>query len=549
MRTEVTIDGGSSFFQGSMSDIVDFSSTEDATTIDPSNYNGGFGQITLSARPVRDSKMAQGKTLRLSDAAKGKTTGVVRDISITDRIVTFTGDSILGLFNTFHTSGPQIGTLSQAINAYCDLVGIPNIVEIQGEYYPVPGNPSEPLSTMPVNYPGFQGNVWDNIKRIMAAEQIEMALVYDKIVVRPLRTLQANLNRTISITESVNTQSTAKLVEVHYYPTDVIANGVVFPVENEESNVLQVDVGEYREFVLPLTASVSTINQPENLYLLNTFEWDGTTGAYVVCGNDGLPIPPEQWAAEGGFLTARIGEDSSTIIVGIQGSSNTDLAPFRIAESSGAGNFYSALYITGTGVRWTDEMITLTTGATSETTGEDVGATITNPFIQSLEQAYTAGVRASGTFAGPIYTVNGSALNINRVGGNRDSIAATFEDYNEWWADNHSSEYTIGDFNAVWNGYDFAQFNAFWDARMESLFSNQAFGNASGARVRLDDAFFRINSATISARNISYSASLDTIIGDFNEVNPGMTFADFNVQRAGYTFGDFAITPLRSTNG
>lgn len=508
MRTEVTINGGSSFFQGSVAEVIDFSSTEDATTIDPSNYNGGFGQITVTSRPVKDTKMAQGKIMMLSDADKGKTTGIVRDVVVTDKIATFTGDSVLGLFNTFHTTGPIIGTLEQAFNAYADLVGITNLVEV---------DPS--IASRSVQYPGFSGNVWDTIKRITAAEQIEVALVYDKIVVRPLRTLQANLDRSSSLTESVNTQSTAKLVQVYYYPTETVAQGVVYPVVGEEPNILQVDAGETREFVLPLKASMTSINQPVPYYNLPYDTWDNTPGAYVVCGNDGLPIQPAQWAAQGGLLSVALDETGSTITVTVTGASNVNLAPYRIAESSGASTFYSALHITGAGVRWTEEMITLTTGATSKTTGEEVGATVTNPYIQTLAQAYTAGMRASGTYAGPVYTVSGTALNINRAGGNRDEIRATFLDYNRWWTETHPGETQFANFNAAWNGQTFAQFNAFWDERMANLFTNQAFGNAVGARVRLDDAFFRINTATISSRDISYSASLDTTIGDYNDEN------------------------------
>ena len=519
MRSEVVIEGGSSFFKGLSSAVSEYSSTEDATTIDPSNYNGGFGQLTVSALAAQDSKMAQGKILRLSDSSNGKTTGIVRQVAATDKSVTFTGDSVLGLFNTFHTVGPQIGTLEQAINAYCDVVGISNIVEVNGEYREAVNFPWAPLKDLPVKYPGFVGNVWDNIKRIMAAEQIEMALVYDKIVVRPLRTLQANLDRSVSISENVNTQSTAKSVEVYYYPTEVITQGEVFPVQGEDPSILQVDVGETREFTLNLTASLTSVNQPVAMYTVENRPYNYTSGVYAVAGNDGLPIPPDQWLAQGGQLSVRIGDDSSTLIVTVTGASNVALAPYRIAMSSGASNFYNSLHITGQGTRYTEEMITLTTGATSATTGEEVGATISNPFIQTLAQAYTAGMRASGTYAGPVYSVSGTALNINRAGGNRDEIRATFEDYNRWWGSTHPGETQFANFNAAWNGQTFAQFNAFWDERMANLFTNQAFGNAVGARVRTDDAFFRIDTATITPRDINFSASLDTLIDDYNNVN------------------------------
>jgi putative N-acetylmannosamine-6-phosphate epimerase len=88
-------------------------------------------------------------------------------------------------------------------------------------------------------------------------------------------------------------------------------------------------------------------------------------------------------------------------------------------------------------------------------------------------------------------------------------------------------------------------FNDYWDNQVTSLFENQIFGNAIGARILKDDANFRISSATTTESVVQFSAQLDTLMSDLNSVWEGATMADFNTQFDGVTFKGYNVIPLR----
>jgi len=120
---------------------------------------------------------------------------------------------------------------------------------------------------------------------------------------------------------------------------------------------------------------------------------------------------------------------------------------------------------------------------------------------------------------------------------------------------------TINDFNTAWTGQTFDQFSTYYYSLIQSDFSNQAFGNVAGARVKFRDAYYRINSATIAPGSVSYDATQDTTFDDFNTnlaptfleqrgntslpAHPAAyTFDELNAMLTGRTLSEFAVTPL-----
>jgi len=170
-----------------------------------------------------------------------------------------------------------------------------------------------------------------------------------------------------------------------------------------------------------------------------------------------------------------------------------------------------------------------------------VGATIDNPFIRTLSDAYSLGMKAAQANAGLNYTISGTALDINRAGSGRELIAATIADFNLAYV----SGTTIATFNAEWSGQDIAALNVYFQDQVDVLFENQLFGNATGARILRPDANFRVTSATSNEASVQFNASLDTLVEDFNSIWTSGTIADFNAQFVGYTCRDFSIVPLR----
>lgn len=467
------------YMRGITSNLRSFSVQEDATTIDPSNYSGGAGQVTVEALEAGNSLLALSKQMYLADDDSGIVRTTVRDVSTNDGMLTLTADSVLGLFNAQRTAAPQVGTLRQALSYYMGLVGITNGLRIEGD-----------LATRVVAYPGWVGNMWDNIKQILSAEQIEMTVVLDDVVVRPLRTRVASLRNGTTISRSVNKQSAARQVEVFWFNNTPITNGEVYPVPSEEErpSPQQVEANEITTFTIQMDASLSSVNQPVCVDWVDDRSYANSQGVYSVVGTDGLPVTAAQWRAQGGNLSVAITDDPSIIEVTVKGPSDTRLSPYRIAMSS--GNYYNSLHITGTGVAWKKESTILDTGVENTTNSEDIGATVENPFISTYAKALTAGQQTARAYS-MTHTINGNVV--------RDGA--------------------------------------------------QLFGNVAGSRIITPDSNYRINSVTVGPEGTSFEGSEDTTMADFNAVWVGKTMAEFNAFWQGKSQQEFATTPLRGPHG
>lgn len=511
------------------SNIVMFSVQEDATPIDPSSSFGGVGVITAGLDEFHDSQRLIGEVV-LTDGSRGKTSGTVTGVSSTDGNLSVTADSRLGLLNTDRVAQPFVGTLGQAVQYYCDLVGIPNDVLVDAN-----------VSSRPVVYPGWVGNVWVHMKQLLAAEQVEMSLVFDRVYVRPLRVLAANQEKLSSSGWSVSNANAAHTVEVYYYNNVAGANMEVYPLTTEEPNIYTVGANETQVFTQKLNATLTHVNQPEIINFVENRSYNNTNGVYAVTGSDDKPITASQWAAQGGFLSVRITDDPSIIEITVRGASMEELAPYRISMSSGSGNHYNALHITGTGVAWDRRSITLRTGVNPDSTSTEIGVTVENPYISTREQAYSLGMHTAKAYAGVDYTLSGTAYDLNRSGQGRNLIQATIEDFNMAYLPGTPVE----EFNDEWVGEAVSGFNAYWEEQVDLLWENQLFGNAPGARVLGKDAYFRIISATTTESSVQFTAALDTLMDDFNDTWPDGTLSEFNAQFAGMTMKDFSVIPLR----
>lgn len=519
-----------SVLQGLNTNVVNYSVQEDATTDDVGNFNGGFGQINVQASALKDSLYGVTDRLRLSDDVLGKTVGVIREVTVQDGDLSLVADSALGVFDADKVVAPQTTTLLAAMTYYCNLAKVTNSLKV---------DPS--IAERQVNFPGWNGNMWDGLKQILSSQKIEMSLVFEDVVVRPLRTVIANIDRATTITRRVSNQDTCREVEVFYYNHTRVVNREIYPWNLTDPNVYSVNASETVTLRLELNASLSSVNQPQfQDFVPNAEAPSGGLGVYSVSGNDGLPITYGQWQNNGGSLRVELAEPS-ILEVTITGPSLPEFAPFRIAMTAGASSYYNSLRITGTGLRWDKRSVVLSTGATSAVTGESIGLTVDNPNINTLADAHSLGLVAAGRKS-MSYTLSGTAYNINRTDGGASQVYARISDFNIAVL----AGTTIGTFNTTWNGQSIAQFNAYWDGLVANLFENQAFGNAAGARILTPDANFRISSATISPTGLDFEADLDTTIADFNTAWSGKLLSNVSDAYAGRSLMDFSITPLRT---
>lgn len=103
----------------------------------------------------------------------------------------------------------------------------------------------------------------------------------------------------------------------------------------------------------------------------------------------------------------------------------------------------------------------------------------------------------------------------------------------------------ISDFNARYEGLTIEDFNLTWQESAEEMYNTQTFGNAVGARILEEDAFYRIENASYSPSTLSFTGTMDTTIYDFNGVWEGATVADFDSQFLRLQIRDFNTIPLR----
>lgn len=532
MAIEVAVVGNGAF-KGSKSNLTDYSVQEVITPLDASETSPGVGTITFGAVEADDSTLLLDNEVELRDGARGIATGTVRAINSGDYALSVTADSILSTLLAERNSEPFEGTLEAAVAYYLTLVGITGGFEVQ-----------DTIASRSVALPGWSGPVIEALSNLCVAQQIEMSVVYDRIVFREARINTAVLSRQTSQGWKIDRGSPALSVEIYHYDyTRKTDNAYPNSIETT-TGPFQVDTNETLEPIrVAVPASMYTVSQPVAVNTMGPNPPTGGSGAYVVLGSDDLPIPPAEWNAKGGKVTVSIDpEKRDELIIQIVGMNepNDPRAPYRVgamrATSSQGTSTYNAFYIRGTGLFYNKQLLTVPTGATN--TQVLVGTTIDNPMISTRAQALTAVQKTVLRYSGLNYTVSGDAVSINREGAGNEFATAPLSAFDEEFEGQ-----TLSALDA--RGWLFADFDQFFEDLVTDQFENQLFGNAGGARVLGGEANFRIDSATTTPASVSYSASMDTLFSDWDGVWNGQLLGDWDIAFEGLTLRDWDIKPLK----
>lgn len=506
---------------------------EDATSFDPSNPTGGVGQLSYTIRDYPGAHRLLDQTATLDDGSRGRFEGTVRSLTRNDFGLEVMVDGALSGLNEWHTVLPYVGTLAGYVNYIVNITGITNSVTVDPN-----------ISATPVTVTGYKGNVWDQFRSFLSANQWEVSQVFSRIVVRPIRRIVAVDNNLISESENINIQTPAPKFDVNWYSGEWAGSAEFFPGMQEEVTPLVVDANATTVQEFTVSGSIQSLNQPVVQDFVFDRSYEGTNGVYSVVGNDNLPIRSSQWIDRGGSLTVRLTDDPSVIEVTIKGADIADLSPFRIAMSAGASSDYNSLHITGTGVSWIKNTMTFYTGASQTSTGSETGTEIDNPFIRTQGQAVTAALYAMKGMAGPAHTLSGSTTSLNQGVDHRDEFTATMGDFNA----THPG-LTMAGFNSVYSGLTMEEFDEIWRDANSGQFENQLFGQGIGSRIIRPTCIYRITSTTTGPDVVNYEAVSDTTMGDFNSRFAGATMGDFNDHYAGQRFQDYNVTPLRNLTG
>lgn len=488
--------------------LTDYSVSEDATPLAAGDSYGDTGTITFDLRkPDMDALgtvlvpggwgrvQEQGinwfidRSFVLEDTNKGRVTGIIESVrrGDTDASIILSGTSRLGELNVYGVQAqPYIGTLGGAFSYYLSLADITTGFSVDSR-----------IASRPVVYQGWTGELWFYLKQMAVAQDCDISLVDGVTLLRPIRDRVASRGRDIDRSFEIGGTTLARNVEVYRYDSKAITDQLVWPVGGwkAETEVQNVNAGEDAEYVLELSASVTSIQQP--VMVDNVAPDYSASSVYTIIANDGLPVSKAAWEQNGGMVRVTIEPDTKSLRIKLHGArglptiSGGPATNFALALASDTtGNQYSTLRIVGTGVSFDKQKVAISTTVPESKTATDVGVTVDNIFLNSVDDQYRAGVRAALSFSGYQPSLSGSVFAINA----KDQDGVT---------------------------------------------DLQTFGNVQGCRVwdKTSKRWYRIRTGTETPAAVqSFQADDDLTHGDAEEAYYGMTYGDLQTARAGFTY-------------
>jgi hypothetical protein len=545
---------GTGRFYGHASNVVNYSYSEGSTPLVPGDESGAIGDVNIEVLDISDIGILLYKDeFYLQDNFHGSVIGNIENVSGNNDNISMGGRSILSLLNVEKVIPPRRNTIGNIIAGVLSDVGVTSNIILDDK-----------LSTDIINVPGFEGDLWVYTKQLCAAHEVEVTVVREFIVVRPTRMRKISAQNIVERSWQVQDVQLAQNFDVAYYNYEQVEDFLIYPKGgwSEDVQVYQVGANETVTFEAPVDFYATSVKQPtvqDNV----PKDYSGPASVYSVSGNDGLPITPSQWIAQGGNLSVAILPPGNVLEVTVTGPDFEELAPYSIGLNDGSSS-YSTLRIVGDGMNFDRQIYTEKTGLSSNDVALVSGGEIDNVAIDTLEDAKRFALFARRLYALPTQTFSTSAPEFPRLEGTVTTVLfPTFADF----GDTLPAAYSFTNFNADYSGVTFEDFTVQVGNAVP-----QGFGEVSGARVRLDDAMYRVRNVTITPEAISIDAEYDTLFEDLNDVYVAVTwenlaaawtgvgddwstvlepdfeqrtFADLNSFFQNTSFKDFALIPMR----
>ncbi|QDK01316.1 minor tail protein [Microbacterium phage WaterT] len=488
------------------------------------------------------------RSVRLEDSRKGFTLGTITDCqeNRASGTLELRGVSRLGTLNVYGIQAqPFVGTLRNAFSYYLGLAGISTDLFVD-----------DSIGGRQVVFPGWTGELWYHLKLMATAQDCDISLVSGVVLLRPIRNRTATQDRDIDRTVATGANTLAQAIEIYQYNNRSITNELVYPPGgwNSEVEVLNVNAGETAEYTLELSSSLSSIQTP----VMQTFvgETYNSSSVYTIVANDGRPVLPAQWAAYGGSLTVEIMPDTTHLRVVLRGATGLPTTEGKAAQnfsvalgSDTTGNRYSTLRIVGTGVAYEKVKKRVRTGVPASKTSTEVGVTIDNPFISTVNDLYRAGTRAAKQYAGVSMSLSGSVIAINRRGDSGVLVVGRYDQVESALKSAIGPTATYGQVKDYYTSLDlisYEQVRQYWIKQFEDENANQVFGNAQGARIydRRTRRWYRIRSATLTPAEITFSADDDHTMSDVQELYGDLTYAGVQTILEPFTYREAELAGL-----
>ena len=492
---------------------------ESSSPLAGGDSSGAVGTINIDVPHQPEAHLLLGKAVTIEDTRLGSTLGTVQSVSSSGGIDQIAATNRLGDLMIETQVQPFGGTLVDAFEYYLSLANIDTGIVV---------DPA--IASRPVTFRGWYGNLWLGMKQMALALDLDLTLVSNNIVLRPIRQFEAVRGRDLDRSFNADGTQLALKQEVIWYTNQYISNYAIWPPNSkwEDADTFSVSAGETVERNIPLASSVTSIVQPTMMNYPGFDPYDMLTSGYAIVGDDNIHVTPSQWAAYGGSLSVSINDDTESLTLTITGASGmvqidgNPMRTFRVGLSSGDGNVYPALTIVGTGVHFQENSLLLNTGVPPWKTGQEFAPTIDNRFLGNLNDAYRAGTRGARRYAGRTMSIDGTVTAINRRG---DKGSATYPPYS--FVQGLYDALSYGGVKALNTGKTYADVKAEFYALVEDDFENQAFGNAAGARVydRTTSRYYRIRTATFANRSeIQFDADDDLTNGDIQAHFDALTY-------------------------
>lgn len=549
-------------------EATDYSVEEQATPLAAGDSSGGTGSIDFTF-PIPDPDLSGTRTdtiwykvnefgpdilidlpIRLADSRKGFTLGTVTGANRMDDsgLIQVSCSSRLSELNVYGIqAAPFVGTLGDAFDYYLSLAGIETDLFV---------DPS--IASRSVVFPGWNGELWYYLKQMAVAQDCDISLVSGVVILRPVRARVATRGRDLTRSRDLPTPTLAQGVEVYQYSNREITDELVYPPGGwtPEVEVLNVNAGETSEYTLQLSASVSSIQTPVmDIWVEEDYD---SSSVYTIVANDGLVVPVSMWTQYGGSVTVTVNPDTTSLKVVLVGASglpttagNAAATNFSLALASDTtGNRYSTLRIVGTGVAFDKQKKYVRTGVPASRTGTEVGVTIDNPFISTVDDLYRAGTRAAKNFAGVVPGLTGSVVAVNRLG---DSGKVNYPTYAEVQTALEAAlpgTPTYGDVQTYYvttlSRGTYGEVQDYWFEFVQDDFENQVFGNINGARIydKKSRRWYRIRRGQSSMDRISFTADDDMIFSDIEALHSGRTYAQVQTILDGLTYKQAELAGL-----
>jgi hypothetical protein len=211
--------------------VSGFTFVDDATPLGIDDTTGSTGAmtVTLAAGQMRpaDAKSLRGQMVTISSTGDDRRTiGKVTHVSGTLDSIGLDIDSISLRLAVKRNAKPFIGRLEDGIIYWAGLCKVdPSSVQVD-----------DAIAGQQIALVGFRDNVWQRIKQLCAAVEIEVVIQDNAIVVRPPRALVVDAARVSAKSWDVDDTSLAQIIEVAYYDPRSVVSGDYSP-DYSRSNV------------------------------------------------------------------------------------------------------------------------------------------------------------------------------------------------------------------------------------------------------------------------------------------------------------------------